>query len=305
MNHLTEFEQYLADQDRSRLTIQGYLTDLENFSRWFEQTNGEALTPERITPTDVKEYKQHLLTVERLKANTVNRRLSAISAFSRWARQSGKIQSDPTDNIRTVKQVAAAPKWLDKNEQFALQRAIERDLQISKLRYPKRWVTRRRDASLTLFLLHTGLRLTELLAMHMDDVQISERKGSVLVQNGKGGKQRSVPLNADARKALQEWLAVRPQCDSDLIWVSVESGSGQLSGRAIQRVLQRYAQDAGLETFSPHIARHTFAKNLVNKGIGLEKVAALLGHINLNTTRLYVTPDKRDLENAVEQLSQS
>lgn len=305
MDTLKPFETYLHDQDRSRLTIQGYLTDLEHFSRWFEQTNGEALTPKRVTPIDVKEYKQHLLTVERLKASTVNRRLSAISAYARWARQSGQIRSDPTNNIKTVKQVAAAPKWLDKNEQFALQRAIERDLQISKLRYPKRWITRRRDASLTLFLLHTGLRLTELLAMQLDDIQLSERKGSVLVQNGKGGKQRSVPLNSDARKALQEWLVVRPKSDSDMVWVAVETESDRLSGRAVQRVLQRYAQDAGLETFSPHIARHTFAKNLVNKGIGLEKVAALLGHANLNTTRLYITPDKRDLENAVELLSQS
>ena len=75
--------------------------------------------------------------------------------------------------------------------------------------------------------------------------------------------------------------------------------------RAVQRILQRYAQDAGLEELTPHICRHTFAKNLVNNGVSLEKVAALLGHANLNTTRLYITPDKRDLEFAVEKLSQS
>ena len=302
---LTAFEHYLTDLDRSPLTVRGYLTDLAHFSHWFEQTNGEALRPERMTPTDVKEYKQHLLLVERLKASTVNRHLAAISAFASWAKQAGKIQSDPTDNVKSVKQVAAAPKWLDKNEQFSLQRAIERDLQLSKLRYPKRWLTRRRDASLTLFLLHTGLRLTELTAMRLGDVQFSERKGNVLVQNGKGGKQRDVPLNTDARKAIQDWLAVRPATKSDLIWISVESDSGSLSGRAIQRVFQRYAQDAGLDAFTPHLARHTFAKNLVNNGVSLEKVAALLGHANLNTTRLYITPDKRDLEFAVEKLSQS
>jgi site-specific recombinase XerD len=297
------FEDYLADQDRAALTIRGYLADLAHFSRWFQQTNGEALTPERLTPTDVKEYKQYLLTVERRKASTVNRRLAALSVYAKWARETGQIHVDPTENVKTVRQVAGAPKWLDKHEQFALQRAIERDLQVSKLRYPKRWVTRRRDASLTLFLLNTGLRLSELTTMRLSDVQLSDRKGSLLVQNGKGGKQRTIPLNSEARKALQEWLAVRPATQEDVIWVAVEGESDGLSGRAVQRILQRYAQEAGLEELTPHICRHSFAKNLVNSGAGLEKVASLLGHSNLNTTRIYITPDARDLEQAVEALA--
>jgi len=83
----------------------------------------------------------------------------------------------------------------------------------------------------------------------------------------------------------------------------VEGEQDGLSGRAIQRILQRYAQEAGLDELTPHICRHTFAKNLVNQEVGLEKVGALLGHANLNTTRLYVTPDARDLEFAVEKLN--
>lgn len=299
----TAFEAYLHQQDCSILTVRGYLADLEHFALWFSQTNAEALSPERLTPTDVKAYKQYLLVVERRKASTVNRRLAALSAYARWALTTGQIHSDPTLHVKSVKQVANAPKWLDKQEQFALQRAIERDLQLSKLRYPKRWVTHRRDASLTLFLLNTGLRLGELIAMRLGDVQISERKGSLLVQNGKGGKQRAIPLNAEARKALQQWLDIRPTTDSDFVWTGVEGTSADLSGRAIQRVLQRYAQEAGLEELTPHTCRHTFAKNLVNQGVGLEKVAALLGHANLNTTRMYITPDARDLELAVEKLN--
>ena len=138
--------------------------------------------------------------------------------------------------------------------------------------------------------------------MQLGDLQISERKGAVTVQNGKGGKQRQVPLNSEARKAIQEWLAVRPQAENNLVWIGVEGEHEGLSGRAVQRILERYAQDASLEELTPHVCRHTFAKNLVNSGIGLEKVAALLGHSNLNTTRLYITPDDRDLEMAVEAL---
>jgi integrase/recombinase XerC len=175
-------------------------------------------------------------------------------------------------------------------------------LQLSKLRYPKRWVTRRRDASLVLLLLHTGLRLSEATALRLTDIKMTDRKGSVSVQNGKGGKQRSIPLNADARKAMEEWLAVRPSHTSNYLWVAVEADTEGLSSRAVQRVFQRYGKDAKLDDLTPHVCRHTFAKNLVDIGVGLEMVAALLGYANLNTTRLYTTPDERDLEKAVERL---
>jgi site-specific recombinase XerD len=137
----------------------------------------------------------------------------------------------------------------------------------------------------------------------MCDVELSERKGSVLVRRGKGNKQRSVPLNAEARKAVQDWLEVRPSGSDPFLWISVEyEGAEGLTSRAIQRVLRRYGNDAGLDDLTPHVLRHTFAKNLANSNVGLEKIAALLGHASLNTTRIYVAPDARDLERAVEQL---
>lgn len=109
---------------------------------------GEALTVQRITPTDVKEYKHFLLGVERRKAGTVNRRLAALAALSKWARLTKQITSDPTENIKGVAGVARGPKWLDKHEQHRLIRAIENDLELAKKNYPKRCVTRRRDASM-------------------------------------------------------------------------------------------------------------------------------------------------------------
>ena len=299
-NLLTNFHHHLNEQDLSPLTIKGYLSDLHHFSRWFEGTNGEVLTVQRMTPTDVKEYKNFMLSVERRKAGTVNRRLAALTALCKWARQTKLITNDPTENIKGVSGVARGPKWLDKHEQHRLLRAIENDLELAKQNYPKRWVTRRRDASLVLFLLHTGLRLSEAVELRMEDIQLSERKGSVSVQNGKGNKQRSVPLNSDARKALRDWFEVRP--GSDHLWMTVEGEHESLSGRTVQRVLQRYAKAAQIEELTPHVCRHTFAKNLVDNEVGLEKVAALLGHSSLNTTRIYIAPSERDLELAVEHL---
>ena len=302
MDILDEFKTVLIEQDCAVLTVRGYVADLRLFRVWFEQTNGEAFCMEIITPSDLREYRQYLIGVERRKPATINRKLAAISRLMKWAMDTGWIDRNPIENIHLVSQEKPGPRYLDKKEQYALQRAIEKDLQVSRMRYPKRWLTRLRDASLVIFLLHTGLRLNEALTLQLGDIQLAERKGQVLVRQGKGGRVRTVPLNVDARKALQDWLAVR-QGSGSHIWTQVEGeSSDELSSRSVQRVLARIGQDAGLEHLTPHVCRHTFAKNLVDSGVGLEKVAALLGHSNLNTTRIYVTPNQKDLEQAVERL---
>lgn len=88
---------------------------------------------------------------------------------------------------------------------------IEKDIQIVRLRYRTRWISHQRDGSLILFLLHTGLRISEALSLKLSDIELSERKGLVRVRQAKGITSRVVPLNATARKALQDWLAVRPE----------------------------------------------------------------------------------------------
>jgi integrase/recombinase XerC len=305
MNEMEKFQKYLQAEDLSSLTVIGYLTDVRLFMTWFEKHNCETFALERVTPIDVREYREYLQKERGLKASSVNRKLASIASLMKWAKQTHQISVDPTENVKPVRQTVLAPHWLDKKEQFALQRALEKDLQVSKLRYPKRWITRRRDASLVQFMLHTGLRLSEILALEIRDLEISERKGNVLVRHGKGNKERTVPLNAEARKAVQDWLAVRPDVNSNFLWVAVEGPAEEsLSGREVQRVLKRYAQDSGLDELTPHMLRHSFAKNLANRGVGLEKIAVLLGHSSLNTTRIYITPDTKDLELAVEQLEQ-
>jgi site-specific recombinase XerD len=301
---LKAFEDYLHQQERADLTVRGYLTDLHQFVRWFEQTNGEEFSLPAVTPSDVRLYRQHLITVLRRKPATVNRHLASLSALMVWGRKTGRIEHNPTEDVRGVPQVEHGPRSLDKKEQYALQRAIEKDLQLSRIRYPKRWLTHQRDASLTILLLHTGLRLSEALSLRLDDLQLMDRKGQVTVRQGKGGKSCTVPLNVDARKALQNWQSVRPVDAGTFLWVGLENGSTQaLSSRSVQRALLRIGEAAGLDRLTPHVLRHTFAKNLIDAGVGLEKVAALLGHANLNTTRIYVTPNQRDLEQAVEQLA--
>lgn len=156
MDQLNDFISSLEERDCSPETSSGYLSDLKKMARWFESTNGEPCRLEAITPSDIRTYRDHLLKHEDRKAATINRFLAAMAAWSRWGVKQGLIEQDPSRDVRSIPQVSQGPKYLDKKEQYALQRAIEKDIQLARLRYPKRWIGRLRDGSFTIFLLNTG-----------------------------------------------------------------------------------------------------------------------------------------------------
>ncbi len=137
-------------------------------------------------------------------------------------------------------------------------------------------------------------------ALNFSDVQLSERKGSLTVRSGKGRKQRLVPLNAEARPFLQQWLLSRSALDTTALFIGQRKK--RLTARSVQRAVKRLAKAAGISDVTPHVLRHTFAKALLDSGVGIEKVAVLLGHSDLNTTRIYGAPSEGDLEEAVGKL---
>ena len=283
-------------------TRKSYSKIFSQFALDWEEKRQEAFALEKVTQQDFRDHLDHLQDERGLKASSIEKELSPLRFIFKQALRKRWITENPMKGLRRIKYTELAPRSLNKNEQAALIRAIKKELELALLRFPTRWRTYQRDASLVIFLLNTGLRVNEACQVKLDDIQLSERKGSLLVRKGKGSKERRIPLNLHARRALQEWLAVRPESSSNHLWTAVERNSGSLSERSIQRVLTRYKKLAGLECFSPHICRHTFAKNLIDQGVSLEKVAKLLGHANLNTTRIYVTPSEYDLELAVEKL---
>jgi len=294
---LTGFEHYLREQGLAMHTVRGYVRDVAAFVRWFEQTNGEPFALPSVTPTDLREWRGYLQ--HRLKAATVNRKMAALVRYLRWARAQGQIAEDPSVGLTwTLPRLERRPRWLDKRERYALLRTLEQDVQTARLRYPKRWVQHVRNALLTRFLLHTGLRVSEALALRWGDVALRERSGWVLVREGKGRLQAEVPLNAEARKALREWLEVQGQGTPEAggrVW--------PITARTYQRYLERTRRRAGLERLTPHTLRHTFGRMLVEQGVPLQTVSRLMRHRNVQTTMLYIMPGERDLERAVEALA--
>jgi integrase/recombinase XerC len=250
-----------------------------------------------VTPLDIRDYRQYLQTVRRLKAATVNRKLAAISMWLDWALDTGLLLDvNPAKNVRGVRASRPTVKWLSRQDEGKILRVLERDLNAARTDPARRKALRNR--ALVVLILNTGLRASEALSLRLDDVEINARSGRVLVRSGKGNKERSVPLNKNARQALQNWLDVRP---TGTPYVFTSQKGGQWSSAGARATLQEIARVAGVDAHL-HTLRHTFAKRLVDAGVSLEKVAALLGHSRLDTTRIYTTPGESDLESAVGTL---
>jgi len=153
--------------------------------------------------------------------------------------------------------------------------------------------------------LYTGLRLSELAALDVDDVAVSARRGRLTVRSGKGDLGREVPLNSACRSVLDTWTKARDGQLAGLgddeprtaLWLS-RTGN-RLSPRAIDLVIRGLADDAGLAV-SAHVLRHTWVTNLVRSGADVVLVAEIARHARLDTTRRYRLPSDADRDAAVE-----
>jgi len=280
---------HLANAGKSAHTVRAYRQDLADFARWHEQTSGEAFDAQAVLPRDITEYRSALITRGR-KPATVNRRLVALQRFYKWAYRQKQVTENPfeiLEGVRVRQQQGIAPKWLDQRQQLALLRAVRKG-------------KRARDAAMIELMMKAGLRVSELASLMLSDVELSERAGKVIVRAGKGGKYREVPLSKDVRHALALYLQTREEDGSGRLFLGQR---GPLNAAGIHYLVAKYAYQARLENVTPHTLRHTFGKNLVDAGVSLEQVAALLGHESLDTVMIYTRPSQQDLERAVRKAS--
>ena len=289
MVKIAQIESYIDYQkstDKSAATLSSYRSDLMQFAAWFLEINQEELRLAKITPTDARQYKRHLVK-SGFKPQTINRHLLSLKYFIRWGFETKRIKYQlPLPQL--VKQVPSGPKWLDKRQQNKLLRHAERYGQL-------------RDIAVIKVLLNTGLRVSELCALTWTYISIDERKGKLDVNAGKGNKYREVPLNKDARQAFIDLGYKRNAgCDTHILM----GQRGPLSPRGVQLMLKRLLKDSDLGIVSPHQLRHSFCKNLVDSDVSLEKVAALAGHEQLETTKNYCQPSFSDLSQAVEKIGE-
>jgi integrase/recombinase XerD len=268
------------DSLSSPRTQERYRAALEEFAAWYERTFGEKPDPALLTDLEVRDYVAHLQAVRKLSPSSIHLRLSALrgllKSLGRTLRVRGpRMQKPPVRALsaRELGRLFAAAEGED-------------------------WIDKRNVAILAL-MAKAGLRVGEVVALELADIELNARSGWATVRMGKGNKTRRVPLNSDVRQALQAYLAVRPAFSTPFLFVS-RTGS-PLSARDVQRLVAALARKARIEgKVTPHTLRHTFATRLLERGADVAAVAALLGHESIATTSRYLHPSEPRLAEAVE-----
>ena len=130
------FAGYLTEQDRSPVTIRGYISDIRIYAAWSASIKGELFQLQSWAASDVRAYRQ-FLSEAGARPHTINRKLAALVTYGHWAVQTSKLALNPALNTRNVESVPLAPKWLDKRQRAALVRAVENDLRLARQRYPR------------------------------------------------------------------------------------------------------------------------------------------------------------------------
>ena len=299
--NLDSFHSYLENvEERSPHTIRAYLSDIRLFGRWFEQSNGKELTPQKVTPTDLREYRGYLQATLGYKASTIVRKLASISAWMQFHVGEETINGNPASGIRWPKlERKLAPKGLTRQEEYALLRVADEVVQLASAKglVPSHRLAVRNRA-LVILMLNTGLRVQEACDLRLKDVVLHERSGSITVWR-KGFAEQQLPLNKPARKALSEWLKLRPETKIKQIFVGQRGDA--LSPYAFRGALGDLVAAAHIEHCTPHTLRHTFAHRVVKMN-DIRTAAVLLGHKDINTTLIYTFPTEGELLEAVNSL---
>lgn len=292
---LDAFLAALRQREASAHTIAAYRRDLAGFAAWFQDHVGTPCTLTAITPTDVRDFRAFLRDTQHRAPATINRKLAALRSLCQWAITAGLRTDSPVAAVKDVREEPRRPRWFVKRDLDRLLRELDAAAKPS---------TKVRDRAIVLMLRHTGIRVGELATLRVRDVTLSDRKGSLRVR-GKGAKERTIPLNQTVRAALSAYLAVRRERPDGGQHSELFLGQrGPLNSHAVAKLIRKYAGRAGLEAFSPHSLRHSFAKSLLDAGEDLVTVQTLLGHERLDTTARYTQPGARDLEEAVGRLDE-
>lgn len=280
-SQLNSFIDYLRyERVLSPHTITAYQRDIKRF--------GDCLgpmTPNSLEQIDSLHIRQCLAQLHEsgLSGNSLQRWLSSVRAFFRFAQRKQWLKADPSSGISAPRSARKLPSVLDVDLAEQLMGISGDD-----------WLARRDRAMVELFY-SSGLRLAELASLDVVDLDISEATVTV---TGKGRKTRTVPVGRQALSRLKEWLDVRDQkaLDESENALFLSQRGNRISHRAIQQRLSQLSLKTGLgQRINPHQLRHSFASHMLESSGDLRAVQELLGHANLSTTQIYTHLDFQHL----------
>jgi integrase/recombinase XerD len=283
---LRKFLSYIAvEKGLAQNTIDSYERDLRRYLDYVV-----AKRPDEITQTDVVAYLTSM-AVSGIAAPSRARCLAAVRGFHKFLLTDSLAKTDPTINLETPRGWKRLPKALSAGDVDSLLNQPDRKTSIGL-----------RDKAMLELLYATGLRVSELVGLKCQDINLE--RGFLIVM-GKGSKERVVPLGESAGAALAEYIAdarryLLGQIESDYLFIS--SRHKTITRQMFWERIKYYALKAGITgTVSPHMLRHSFATHLLDNGADLRAVQAMLGHSDISTTQIYTHVSRERLKKIHEQ----
>jgi integrase/recombinase XerC len=280
---LAAFVDALLGKNRSRATLRAYRTDVLQFITFLHENNVAITDVSDVRKVDVLEYLAALAKKE-LSGVARARKVSAIREYFRFLEGVGVIQKSPTGGIDTPKREKHTRQYLRADEytkMLSLAGANPRDYAILQV------------------FLQTGVRVSELAHLRLEDVDLI--KPAITVR-GKGSVEREIALEKRGLLALKNYLGVRPESLSAVLFLNYKGEP--ISERGIRKLVVKYRKNAGItKRASCHSLRHTFATYKAEKGVSPFQLQQWLGHANLNTTQIYVHLGKQNAKKIMEQTS--
>lgn len=279
---LAEFVNQLTVEKRaSAHTIESYQRDLKQLRAFCDQRR--ILEWAELRQADIR---NHIATRHRqgLASKSLQRELSVIRSFCRFLLKKKYIRTNPATGLRAPKQARKLPKILDVDQiDGFLEAGANSGLEI-------------RDLAIFELFYSSGLRLSEMTALDLQDMDLHDR--ILTIRKGKGGKSRKLPIGSKAVHALHNWIEQRRQfSDADEPALFVSRQGKRLSNRSVQLRLERWCKVKNISEshVHPHMLRHSFASHLLESSQDLRAVQELLGHSNISTTQIYTHLDFQHL----------
>ncbi|BDH79108.1 tyrosine recombinase XerC [Methanothermobacter tenebrarum] len=275
-------EDYLIDleiRNYSLNTIKTYKSILDNFHRFLRDEENS----DKNILGSFKRYIRYLKREKKVSQNYIYLVTIVVKKFFEFHKM------DHLKDVKTPKRVKSLPKSLNEDEVKRLIRAVDADTR-------KRKFTRTRDKLILSLLYSSGLRVSELVSLNVNDIDLKERTIRI---RGKGNKDRIVLFDQKTKKLIKDYLRERTQ-ESEYLFLN--RFGKPLTPRYIQIAIKNYAIKAGIKKkVTPHILRHSFATHLLKNGVDIRAIQQLLGHSNLSTTQIYTSVDMGTLKNLYDR----
>ena len=271
---IRNFLEFLKTEKRaSQNTLQSYERDIIQFEQYL---NDQKMNYAKVSEADIKEYLNHLHEVGK-KTSSISRSLASIRSFYQYETRVKKVKINPTENVQAPKVEKHAPCILSSQEvELLLDQPKNVDLKGT------------RDKAMLEFAYATGMRVTEMISLNVDDVDLE--KATVACKTNT--KQRIIPLGSLSLKALQEYMEeARPILvrDEDEKALFVNINGRRLTRQGFWKIVKYYKEQAHItKDITPHVLRHSFATHLLQNGADLKSIQTMLGHSDISSTQVYM-----------------